>query len=221
MLFPLLYLNKIHHAIKIMSYTGITVTRKKWIYQTQASSTGAALQLHHMLKISLQANALRFQSLWLSEICCLSSVHQMWQSTPPPIKKTTTYSKTSLQALKGSNTKGQRLGSMGLPDTSALPTLLEYCRAHNQVHKQCVRSFGYCDLYSHCWLGVPSTLHIHFSSMVCHPDPHATVVLLLGQVTMTGNHGPSLGVIRFPPFPKSWEMFKCQGAIKTNAPKLK
>lgn len=79
MLFPLLYLNKIHHVTKIMSYNGITMTRKKWIYQTQASSTGAVLQSHHMLKISLQANALRFQSLWLSEMCCLSSVHQMWQ----------------------------------------------------------------------------------------------------------------------------------------------
>lgn len=28
-LFPLLHLNKIHHVIKIMSYNGITVTRKK------------------------------------------------------------------------------------------------------------------------------------------------------------------------------------------------
>lgn len=39
--------------------------------------------------------------------------------------------------------------------------------------------------------------------MVRHPDPYTTVVLLLGQVTMIGNHGPSLGVIQFPPFPKS------------------
>lgn len=48
-------------------------------YQTQACSTGAVLQFHHMVKISVQAYASWFQSLWLSKIHCPSSVHQMWQ----------------------------------------------------------------------------------------------------------------------------------------------